>query len=105
MFYWNISFETENGIFAQEAGKASGKDETGTSGEGWYQYIGDDGKVYRVEYEVGPQGFVPKVSKSKKPQSQLYAKMSSFFIFIAQGDHIHKAIQKSLEAVKNHNVI
>lgn len=65
IFYWNISFETENGIFAQEAGKASGKDETGTSGEGWYQYIGDDGKVYRVEYEVGPQGFIPKVSESK----------------------------------------
>lgn len=60
----SFSFETENGIFAQEAGKASGKDETGTSGEGWYQYIGDDGKVYRVEYEVGPQGFVPKVSAS-----------------------------------------
>lgn len=58
-----FSFETENGIFAQEAGKASGKDESGTSGEGWYQYIGDDGKVYRVDYEVGPQGFVPKVSK------------------------------------------
>lgn len=58
-----ISFETENGIFAQEAGKASAKDESGTSGEGWYQYIGDDGKIYRVEYEVGPQGFVPKVSE------------------------------------------
>lgn len=29
---------------------------------GWYQYEGDDGKVYRVEYEAGPQGFIPKVS-------------------------------------------
>lgn len=57
----NNSFETENKIFAQEAGKVSGKDKEGTSGVGWYQYIGDDGKVYRVEYEAGEQGFVPKV--------------------------------------------
>ena len=59
----------------------------GTSGIGWYQYIGDDGKVYRVEYvyifeylyvnlydifskfhnfnsyESGAQGFIPKVSE------------------------------------------
>lgn len=65
-FYsFDNSFETENGIFAQEAGKASGKDESGTSGEGWYQYIGDDGKIYRVEYDVGPQGFVPRVNEWK----------------------------------------
>lgn len=57
------SFETENKIFAQETGKVSGKDKSneGTSGVGWYQYIGDDGKVYRVEYEAGEQGFIPKV--------------------------------------------
>lgn len=62
---WKCSFETENKIFAQEAGKVSGKDKSheGTSGVGWYQYIGDDGKVYRVEYEAGEQGFVPKVRK------------------------------------------
>lgn len=59
------SFETENKIFAQETGKVSGKEQAneGTSGVGWYQYIGDDGKVYRVEYEAGVQGFVPKVRK------------------------------------------
>lgn len=41
----------------------SGKEKSneGTSGVGWYQYIGDDGKIYRVEYEAGEQGFVPKV--------------------------------------------
>lgn len=57
------SFETENKIFAQEAGKITGKANSneGTSGVGWYQYVGDDGKVYRVEYEAGEQGFVPKV--------------------------------------------
>lgn len=57
------SFETENKIFAQEAGKVDGKDKAneGTSNNGWYQYVGDDGKVYRVEYEAGEQGFIPKV--------------------------------------------
>lgn len=57
------SFETENKIFAQEAGKVTGKENSneGTNGVGWYQYVGDDGKVYRVEYEAGVQGFIPKV--------------------------------------------
>lgn len=57
------SFETENKIFAQEAGKVDGKDKSneGTSNNGWYQYEGDDGKIYRVEYEAGEQGFIPKV--------------------------------------------
>lgn len=67
IYIWTLSihcsFETENKIFAQEAGKIAGKDvaHEGTSGVGWYQYIGDDGKVYRVDYEAGAQGFVPKV--------------------------------------------
>lgn len=59
----NQSFETENGIFAQEDAMVSKRDENGggTAGKGYYQYIGDDDKVYRVEYEVGPQGFIPWV--------------------------------------------
>lgn len=57
------SFETENGIYAQEAGKVTDNESSneGTSGVGFYQYTGDDGKLYRVEYEAGEQGFVPKV--------------------------------------------
>lgn len=62
--YSDRSFETENKIFAQEAGKVTGKANSneGTNGVGWYQYVGDDGKVYRVEYEAGEQGFVPRVT-------------------------------------------
>ncbi|XP_031640354.1 uncharacterized protein LOC116352146 isoform X3 [Contarinia nasturtii] len=78
---YDYFFETENKIFAQEAGKVSGKEKEGTSGIGWYQYVGDDGKVYRVEYEAGEQGFVPK------------------------GDHIHKSIQKHLNSLKERNLI
>lgn len=31
----------------------------GTNAQGYYQYTGDDGKLYKVEYTVGEQGFVP----------------------------------------------
>ncbi|XP_055320740.1 uncharacterized protein LOC129577528 isoform X2 [Sitodiplosis mosellana] len=80
---YDYFFETENKIFAQEAGKVDGKDKAneGTKNQGWYQYVGDDGKVYRVEYEAGEQGFIPK------------------------GDHIHKAIQKHLDSLKERNLI
>lgn len=56
-------YETENGILAEEqavVGRAM-DDNSGTSGQGFYQYIGDDDQVYRVEYTVGEQGFIPKV--------------------------------------------
>jgi len=60
---YDYFFETENGIFAQEAGKVTGAEANneGTSGKGFYQYIGDDGKTYRVEYEADEQGFIPKL--------------------------------------------
>lgn len=63
VWFGKHSFETENKIFAQEAGKVTGKENSneGTNGVGWYQYVGDDGKVYRVEYEAGVNGFIPKV--------------------------------------------
>lgn len=56
-------YQTENGILAEEqavVGRDKG-DNSGTSGQGYYQYIGDDDQIYRVEYTVGEQGFIPKV--------------------------------------------
>lgn len=55
------SFETENGILAQEHGTVNKQtsNKEGTNGHGFYQYPGDDGKIYRVEYTVGEQGFIP----------------------------------------------
>lgn len=60
-------YETENGILAKEEAVVGREkdDNSGTSGQGFYQYIGDDDLVYRVEYSVGEQGFVPKVLRIK----------------------------------------
>lgn len=49
-------FLTENGIFGQE--NAYVKD-MGTMSMGFYEYTGDDGKVYRVNYNSGKGGFMP----------------------------------------------
>lgn len=97
------SFETENKIFAQEAGKITGKTNSkeGTSGVGWYQYEGDDGKVYRVEYEAGPQGFIPKVSVSQwldNKRRQIIKNgviANSLFKFSFQLNRAHTSIRQS----------
>lgn len=75
---YNYIFETENGINAEESGKI---ETTADGGEGlrstgFYQYVGDDGQLYRVDYVADNNGFVP------------------------QGDHIPKtppAIEKLLQ--------
>ncbi|KAJ6644651.1 Larval cuticle protein LCP-30 [Pseudolycoriella hygida] len=55
-------YETENGILAEEQAVVGRNKNynSGTSGQGFYQYVGDDDRIYRVEYTVGEQGFVPK---------------------------------------------
>lgn len=56
-------YETENGILAEQSGRI----ETLDSGDdalhatGFYQYTGDDGIQYRVDYVADINGFVPKV--------------------------------------------
>lgn len=51
-------YETENGITASEQAKTKSD---GTSGSGFYEYTGDDDKVYRVEYQADENGFIPQV--------------------------------------------
>lgn len=52
-------YETENGIVAEESGQiervANGGDVLRTVG--FYLYIGDDGKEYRVDYKADENGF------------------------------------------------
>lgn len=52
-------YETENGIVAEESGQiehvANGEDFLRTVG--FYLYIGDDGKEYRVDYKADENGF------------------------------------------------
>lgn len=75
---YNYLFETENGINAEESGRieATAEGGEGLRSTGFYQYVGDDGQVYRVDYVADSNGFVP------------------------QGDHIPKtppAIEKLLQ--------
>lgn len=54
--------ETENGINAEESGKIETTAEGGEGlrSQGFYQYVGDDGQVYRVDYVADSNGFVPQ---------------------------------------------
>lgn len=59
---YNYVLETANGINAEESGKiettADGGE--GLRSQGFYQYIGDDGQLYRVDYVADDNGFVPQ---------------------------------------------
>ncbi|XP_022814220.1 pupal cuticle protein 36-like isoform X1 [Spodoptera litura] len=54
---YKYSYETENGIRAEEAGQTS---EHGTVAHGAYSYKGDDGQTYTVTYTADEHGFHPQ---------------------------------------------
>ncbi|XP_026737718.1 cuticle protein 2-like [Trichoplusia ni] len=54
---YKYSYETDNGIRAEESGHLS---EGGTTTHGAYSYTGDDGKVYTVTYTADEHGFHPQ---------------------------------------------
>lgn len=82
-------YETENGILAEESGIVeileSGDDALKTTG--FYQYTGDDGKLYRVDYVADVNGFVATVYYR---YHSFYKKNDEkpFFLFILKGDHL-----------------
>ncbi|XP_047517154.1 protein SPT2 homolog isoform X2 [Pieris napi] len=53
---FTYSFETTNGITAEETGVASG----GVKAQGGYSYTGDDGKAYTITYTADEQGYQPQ---------------------------------------------
>ncbi|CAB3255818.1 unnamed protein product [Arctia plantaginis] len=53
---YSYTYETENGIFAEENGVAT----NGVQAQGGYTYTGDDGNVYTVRYTADENGFVPQ---------------------------------------------
>ncbi|XP_045502207.1 uncharacterized protein LOC123699324 [Colias croceus] len=53
---FSYSFDTSNGIHADESGTA----DNGVKAKGSYSYIGDDGMVYKIEYTADENGFQPR---------------------------------------------
>ncbi|EDW90781.2 LOW QUALITY PROTEIN: uncharacterized protein Dyak_GE12450 [Drosophila yakuba] len=79
---YDHSYLTENGIYGEEQAKLHHTG--GTHAKGFYEYTGDDGKLYRVNYASNDGGFMP------------------------QGDHIHPipdAIVRALKYVEEQHKI
>ena len=65
-----FDFENENKIKAQESGRhlnLGGEDHEDLKTKGWYEYIGDDGEKYRVEYTADENGFIPRAAHIPTP--------------------------------------
>lgn len=56
-------YETQNGIIAEEAAQLEQTEEGNDAFRkvGYYQYVGDDNKIYRVDYVADANGFQPTV--------------------------------------------
>lgn len=60
LFMLIFSFETENGIQAEETGKIAnkGSDLEAMRAKGFFKYTGPDNKVYSIMYTADENGFV-----------------------------------------------
>lgn len=70
-FFHFRSFETENKIRAEEKAvlKNPNTVDEGIASKGFYEYIGPDGFMYRVDYTADEKGFRPSVKRLETPYS------------------------------------
>ncbi|KAJ0182646.1 hypothetical protein K1T71_002015 [Dendrolimus kikuchii] len=68
---YDFDFETENKIRAEEKAvlKNPNTIDEGIASQGFYEYIGPDGFMYRVDYTADENGFRPKVKRLETPYS------------------------------------
>ncbi|XP_041975639.1 larval cuticle protein LCP-22-like [Aricia agestis] len=68
---YDFAFETENKIRAKENAvlKNPNSIDEGIASSGFYEYIGPDGFMYRVDYTADENGFRPKVKRLETPYS------------------------------------
>lgn len=83
-------FETENGILAEESGRIENlaASEDGLRSKGFYQYTGDDGLLYRVDYVADNNGFIPEVYYCASLNTRITTNIIIYFML--KGDHIPK---------------
>ncbi|CAH1639595.1 unnamed protein product [Spodoptera littoralis] len=68
---YDFDFETENKIRAEEKAilKNPNTIDEGIASKGFYEYIGPDGFMYRVDYTADENGFRPSVKRLETPYS------------------------------------
>ncbi|KAJ8929087.1 hypothetical protein NQ314_018254 [Rhamnusium bicolor] len=64
-----FSYETQNGIYAEEDGKLAnkGKKDEAIRAKGYFTYTGPDSIIYTVQYTADENGFLPQADHLPTP--------------------------------------
>lgn len=87
---YDFLYHTENGIYGEE--KAHLHPDNGTSASGYYEYTGDDGELYRVNYKSDHRGFIPEGDHIPTPPPVPDA-IKRALEYVAKKKETHGAVQ------------